>query len=148
MLLADPQREERPMTDTQTKAAPQVLSGVAPYLMLGDANAAGAFYQRAFGAKEVNRMPAGDGPRLLHLHLYINGASVMLMDAFPENGHPLQAPQAFTLHLQVDDVDAWFDRAVRAGAESVLPPQQMFWGDRYGQVRDPYGVLWSMGQTL
>jgi uncharacterized glyoxalase superfamily protein PhnB len=50
------------------------------------------------------------------------------------------------LHLQVDDVDAWWQRAVDAGAEIVLPLQKMFWGDRYGQLRDPFGVLWSMSQ--
>jgi uncharacterized glyoxalase superfamily protein PhnB len=81
----------------------------------------------------------------MHIHLYINNGSVMLGDAYPEHGYPLQAPQAFTLHLDVEDPDAWWNRAVEAGAEIVLPLQVMFWGDRYGQLRDPFGVLWSIG---
>ena len=59
--------------------------------------------------------------------------------------HPLEAPGAFMLHLQVDDVDAWWKRAIGAGAEVLLPVQEMFWGDRYGQLRDPFGVRWSIG---
>jgi uncharacterized glyoxalase superfamily protein PhnB len=70
----------------------------------------------------------------------------MLCDPYPEHGHPLKAPQAFTLHLKVDDIDASWRRAVEAGAQVVMPVQVMFWGDRYGQLRDPFGVLWSMGQ--
>jgi uncharacterized glyoxalase superfamily protein PhnB len=70
----------------------------------------------------------------------------MLSDAYPEHGHPLKTPQGFMLHLQVEDVDAWWDRAVAAGAEIVLPLQLMFWGDRYGQLRDPFGVLWSLSE--
>ncbi len=98
---------------------PKVLSGVAAYLMVNDANAASQFYQEAFAAQEVSRMPAGDGPRLLHVHLYINGASVMLSDPFPEHGHGLEAPAAFSLHLAVTDVEMWWDRAVKAGG---VPP--------------------------
>jgi uncharacterized glyoxalase superfamily protein PhnB len=69
----------------------------------------------------------------------------MLSDAYPEHGVSLEKPQAFTLHLQVDDVDAWWARAVEAGCTITLPLQKMFWGDRYGQLRDPFGVSWSMG---
>ena len=84
----------------------------------------------------------------MHVHLYVNGSSLMLGDAYPEYGHPLQTPQAFNLTLQVDDIDAWWSRAVAAGAEVVMPVQEMFWGARYGQLRDPFGVLWSMNQPL
>ena len=75
------------------------------------------FYEKAFGANEVMRMPPDDKGRYLHIHLVINGGSVMLADAFPDHGHPLETPGAFMLHLQVDDVDAWWKRAVDAGAE-------------------------------
>jgi uncharacterized glyoxalase superfamily protein PhnB len=92
-------------------------------------------------------MPLDAQGRTMHIHLYINGGSVMLSDPYPEHGHPLQAPQAFTLHLQVDDVDAWWERAVQAGAEVRLPLQLMFWGDRYGQLSDPFGVTWSLAAT-
>lgn len=129
------------MTDTP----PPVLGGVCPYLSVDNAGKAADFYVKAFGAKEAMRMPPDDKGRYMHIHLVINGGSLMLADAFPDHGHPLEKPAAFTLHLQVDDVDAWFEQAKKAGAEVVLPLSEMFWGDRYGQLRDPFGVLWSMG---
>ena len=82
----------------------------------------------------------------MHIHLHINGGSLMLSDPYHEHGHPHKSAQGYTLHLKVDDVDAWWQRAVAAGVEVVVPLQKMFWGDRYGQLRDPFGVLWSMGQ--
>ena len=124
----------------------KVLSGVAPYLMVSDAAAAADFYKKAFAAQEVARMAAGDGPKLIHVHLYINGASVMLSDPFPEQGFPAVTPQGFTLHLAVDDADLWFNRAVEAGATVGMPLADMFWGDRYGQLKDPFGVTWAMNQ--
>jgi PhnB protein len=123
---------------------PEVLGGVAPYLTVGNAGDAAAFYGRAFEAREVARMPADEQGRTMHIHLHINGGSVMLSDPYPEHGYPLQAPQAFTLLLPAgDDVEARWSRAVEAGAEVVMPLQVMFWGDRYGQLRDPFGVMWS-----
>jgi uncharacterized glyoxalase superfamily protein PhnB len=80
----------------------------------------------------------------MHIHLHLNGGSLMLSDAYPEHGHPLQAPQAFSLLVPADDVDRAWRRAVDAGAEIVMPLQLMFWGDRYGQLRDPFGVLWAL----
>ena len=74
--------------------------------------------------------------------------SVMLADAFPDQGHPLETPGAFTLHMMVDDADAWWKRAVDAGAEPLMPVTDMFWGDRYGQFRDPFGVRWSVGTPI
>jgi PhnB protein len=124
--------------------SPDVLGGVAPYLSVDGAARASEFYQRAFGAQEVARHPVDEQGRTMHIHLYINGGSVMLSDPYPEHGHPVQRPQAFTLHLHVDDVDAWWERAVEAGSEIVLPLQLMFWGDRYGQLKDPFGVFWSL----
>ena len=122
--------------------------GVTPYLMVSDAGGAADFYKKAFGAEERVRHPADDGERFLHIHLHVNGSSVMLSDPFPEYGHVGQTPAAFTLHLQVDDADAWFERAVAAGAAVAMPIGDQFWGDRYGQVRDPYGVIWSIGAPL
>lgn len=127
---------------------PELKGGVAPYLNLSDAGAAADFYARALGAVEVNRKSTEDGKRHMHIHLHVNGASVMLSDFFPEYGHAYVAPAAFTLHLQVDDIDAWWARAVAAGAEVVMPKEKQFWGDVYGQIRDPYGVTWSLGQTV
>jgi len=123
-----------------------VKGGVIAYLTVSGADKAAAFYAKAFGAEEQFRYPLDDKGRTMHIHLYINGSSVMLCDAFPEYGHPLEAPQSFNLHMMVKDIDAKFETAVAAGCEIVLPVQKMFWGDRYGQLRDPFGVLWAMGE--
>lgn len=128
----------------EKRTNPPALGGVVPYLSVDGASRAAEFYKRAFGAEEVARHPVDDQGRTMHIHLYINGGSLMLSDAYPEHGHPLQTPQAFNLLLAVEDVDAWWSRAVEAGAEIVMPLQVMFWGDRYGQLRDPFGVLWSV----
>jgi uncharacterized glyoxalase superfamily protein PhnB len=127
---------------------PQVRGGVVAYLLVNGASKASEFYQRAFGATEVARQPVDEKGRTMHVHLYVNGSSLMLSDPYPEYGHALEKPQAFDLMLQVDDIDAWFERAVAAGAEIVQPVQEMFWGARYGQLRDPFGVRWSMNQPL
>jgi len=127
---------------------PQVRGGVVAYLLVNGAAKASEFYQRAFAATEVARQPVDDKGRTMHVHLYINGSSLMLSDPFPEYGHALEQPQAFDLMLQVDDIDAWFARAVAAGAEVINPVQEMSWGARYGQLRDPFGVKWSMNQPL
>jgi PhnB protein len=126
---------------------PQVKGGPAPYLMVDGAAKAAEFYKRAFGAEEVRRHPLDDRGRTMHVHLYINGGSLMLSDCYPEHGHPWKEPQGFSLHLQVDDVDKWWDRAIKAGAEPRMPVQLMFWGDRYGQLRDPFGIVWSIATT-
>lgn len=120
--------------------------GLVPYLTVDGAAKAAEFYTRAFGAKEVARQPLDEKGRTMHIHLYVNDSSLMLADAYPEYGHGLQQPQAFNLTLQVDDIDAWWNRAVKAGATVVMPVEKMFWGDRYGQLRDPFGVLWSMNE--
>jgi uncharacterized glyoxalase superfamily protein PhnB len=136
------------VADSANKAppTPAVLGGVVPYLQVAGASAASEFYQRAFGATEVARHPVDEKGRTMHIHLYVNGSSIMLSDPFPEYGHALEKPQAFNLTLQVNDIDVWWKRAIAAGASEVMPVQDMFWGDRYGQLRDPYGVLWSMNQ--
>jgi PhnB protein len=124
------------------------------------------FYERAFGAQQAmppmaaGEMPACEGmpdmagdPRIMHAHLRLNGGSLMLNDAFPEFVDPSQRSSAgarspVTLHLQVDDADRWFDRAVAAGATPTMPLADMFWGDRYGQLTDPFGHCWSIGSTI
>jgi len=133
--------------ETGTAGQVEVKGGVAPYLTVDGVAKASAFYQAAFGAREMAFLPAGTDGRSMHCHLYINGGSLMLSDPFPEHGHPWVPPAGFNLHLQVDDIHAWFDRAVAAGAEVVTPIEQMFWGDFYAQLRDPFGVLWALGQT-
>jgi len=126
---------------------PPVLGGVVPYLAVDGASKASEFYQKAFGATVAAAIPPDESGRTMHVHLVINGGSLMLSDGYPEHGCPAEKPAGYTLHLQVEDVDAWWKRATEAGAEIVLPLQLMFWGDRYGQLRDPFGVLWSMATT-
>ena len=125
---------------------PPVKGGVVPYLIVDGAVKAADFYQRAFGAEMVLIHPVDDNGRTMHVHLYINGSSVMLGDAFPEHGCALEKPQGFNVTLPVNDIDARFQRAVDAGATVVMPVADMFWGDRYGQLRDPFGVVWAMNQ--
>jgi uncharacterized glyoxalase superfamily protein PhnB len=133
-------------TDAQTATLPATKGGLVTYLQVDGAMKAADFYQRAFGAEVAVAHPVDDKGRTMHVHLYVNGSSLMMGDAYPEHGHPLQKPQAFNLTLQVDDIDRWWKRAVDAGAEVVMPVADMFWGDRYGQLRDPFGVLWAMNQ--
>jgi len=133
--------------DMPKAPAVPVLGGVIAYLMVDGASAAAEFYKRAFDAKEVFRYPVDDKGRTMHIHLHINGSSVMLADFYPEHGHAKEKPQGFTLNLNIQSgIDDWFKRAVDAGAEITLPLQLMFWGDRYGQLRDPFGVNWSMNE--
>lgn len=128
------------------KKPPAVAPGVYPYLTVKGGAEAVAFYEKAFGAKELFRNLGQDGVRIMHSRLEINGDIVMLSDDFSEAGAP--TPAAVTLHLQVDDARAWFDRAVAAGASVRMPLDDMFWGDRYGQLTDPFGHSWSIGQTI
>lgn len=122
------------------------MAGVIPYINVEGANAAAAFYQLAFGAREVHRMPAEDGVRLLHCHLEINGGSLMVSDTFPEYGYDLQPSHSFTMQLVVADVDRWWNRAVQAGCTIKQPLELAFWGDKYGTLVDPYGIHWAMSQ--
>ena len=123
---------------------PQVKGGAIAYLTVDGAVKAAAFYQQAFAAEVAAMHPPDDKGRTMHVHLYVNGGSLMLGDAYPEHGHPLQQPAAFTIMLPVADVDAAYDRAVTAGCTATMRPQDMFWGDRFGQVKDPFGVIWAM----
>jgi uncharacterized glyoxalase superfamily protein PhnB len=131
-------------TQEAPTALPPALGGVVPYLSLDGAVKAAGFYEKALGAEIVGMHPPDETGRTMHVHLHLNGGSLMLSDAYPEHGHPLQPPQAFSLILPVTNIDALWARAVEAGMQVVMPLQVMFWGDRYGQLKDPYGVLWAM----
>ena len=124
--------------------------GITPHLTIRDRKAADAidFYKRAFGAEELMRHPTDDG-RLMHASLKINGGYLMLNDDFPEHmGGPSEQPASFVLHLNVPDADASWKRALDAGAEVRFELADQFWGDRYGQVKDPYGFIWSIGAPV
>jgi PhnB protein len=125
--------------------------GVTAHLTIRDGKAADAidFYRRAFGAEEVGRHMADDGKRIMHAHLKLNGGSLMLNDEFPEfMSAPATAPGSVVLHLQVPDADAVWEKAVGAGSEVRFPLADQFWGDRYGQVQDPFGFTWSIGAPV
>lgn len=122
--------------------------GVTAHLTIGDGKAADAiaFYHQAFGAEEATRHMAEDGQRIMHAHLALNGGSLMLNDEFPEfMSAPATPPGSLVLHLQVPDADAAWSKATGAGAEVIFPMADQFWGDRYGQVKDPFGFTWSIG---
>jgi uncharacterized glyoxalase superfamily protein PhnB len=122
------------------------LQAVTPHLVCGGAADAVEFYKKAFGAVEMMRLPGKDG-KLMHASVQIGGATVMLVDEVPQWGN--LSPKSLkgtpvTIHLYVDDVDAFVDRAVRAGATLKMPVADMFWGDRYGVIVDPFGHSWSI----
>lgn len=126
-------------------------TGLTPHIAIPDKRGGEAieFYVKAFGAAELARMPADDGVRLMHAHLIINDSSLMMHDDFPEyTGGAMGEPGGVTMHLQVDDTDRWFNRAVAAGATPTMPPEDMFWGDRYAQVKDPFGHTWAFGSPV
>lgn len=127
-----------------TEPAPRaVFPGVIPYFQVSDARGATALYEKAFGAKLVDRRDTPDG-RAMHCHVEINGGSMMFNDPFPEYGHALEASQNFVLHLAVEEPRFWWNRAIEAGFEVVSPLEVAFWGDMYGQLRDAYGISWGI----
>jgi len=134
------------MSETAEMPKVEVKGGVVAYVSLDGAAKAAAFYEKAFGATVAAQYPPDDQGRTMHIHLYINGGSVMLSDFYPEHGHGAVAPAAFNLMMPVTDIEARFQKAVEAGCSPDMPPEKMFWGDTYAQLRDPFGVVWSMNQ--
>ena len=142
------------MTDTlvrttdekRSSARREDLQSVTPHLVCAGVAEAMEFYKRAFGAVELMRLRGRDG-RLMHGSIAIGGGRVMLVDETPECG--ALSPTSLkgtpvTVHLYVDDVDAFVGRAVKAGATLRMPATDMFWGDRYGVIVDPFGHSWSV----
>ena len=128
------------------KPIPEGMHSLTPHLICRGASDAIQFYINAFGAAEEGRIPGPDG-KIMHAMVQIGDSMLMLMDPPPgRDGTTSQATGGSTviLHLYVPDVDATVKQALAAGAELVMPPEDMFWGDRYGQVRDPFGHLWSV----
>ena len=129
-----------------TNAIPAGYHTVTPYLTLNDCARAIDFYKRAFGAQELMRM---DGPpgKIGHAEIKIGDSVIMLADEMPGGGN--RAPKSLGgttagVFLYVKDVDASYRQAVEAGASADMPPADMFWGDRYGRLTDPFGHSWSM----
>ncbi len=131
---------------------PKGHHALTPHLIIKGASEAIEFYKRAFGAKELSRMPfpSKDGKaKLGHAALQIGDSILFLADEFPEQGgHGPGASSPVTIHVYVTDADAAFARAVEAGAKVAMPLADMFWGDRYGHLIDPFGHHWSIGEHL
>jgi len=132
------------------KPIPNDMHSVTPHLVCAGAADAIDFYKKAFNAVEVGRLPGPQG-RLMHAMIRIEGSAVMLVDEMPEWG--ALGPKALkgspvTIHLYVDDVDAVVARAVAAGAKITMPVADMFWGDRYGKLEDPFGHHWSVATHI
>jgi uncharacterized glyoxalase superfamily protein PhnB len=123
---------------------------ITAHIVVQGADRAAAFYRDAFGAEEIERIPTPDG-RLMSVQLRIGASMLHVADEFPEMG--VLAPPSIggtpvVLALDVDDAEAVFAQAVAAGAEVRQPLQDMFWGDRHGQVGDPFGHRWNIAQHL
>ena len=132
--------------DQRYRPEDRIMQGVIPYLSLaGKAGEAADFYARAFAAKDIGRMETPDRPgHYMHLQVDINGGALMLTDHVGE-GSPEGPPMARGhLQLVVPDGQAWFDRALPAGCTVAVPYARQPWGDDWGMVKDPYGILWAV----
>ena len=131
---------------TALNPVPSGMHSVTPHLVCDGAARAIEFYEKAFGASSSGAMKGPDG-RVMHAQIRIGDSHVMLVDEYPEQG--MLGPRALkgtpvTMHLYVDDADRWFERAIAEGAKTVMPLADMFWGDRYGLLEDPFGHRWSI----
>lgn len=128
--------------------------GLIPHLVCDPCSEAIEFYKKAFGAEEIVRMPAPDGRRIIHAQLRIGKSFLFLVDDFPEFcGGKSGSPKALkgtpvSIHQYVANCDAAIKRAVDAGATVEMPAMDMFWGDRYGVVVDPFGHKWSLATHI
>lgn len=138
------------MSKPAAKRIPSDMHTITPYIVCADAVSAIDFYVKAFGATDAGKLLAPNG-KLIHGMIRIGDSAVMLSEETPEWGAigPLTLKGSpVTLHIYVQDADAAFQRAVDAGATVVMPPADMFWGDRYCLVKDPFGHSWSIAHQV
>lgn len=133
---------------SDSRPDPAVMRGVIAYLGLGgQAGEAADFYARAFGARDLGRYPDQDAPgRYMHIQIEINGGCLMMTDCRAPWEAETSRPQGFHLTLVVADGDAWWNRALAAGCTVVVPFERQFWGDRWGLLRDPFGITWAIDE--
>ncbi len=130
-----------------TKAIPEGFHSVTPSMILKDSKKAIEFYKKAFGAKEHHVMinPLG---KVAHAQIQIGNSNIMMADEMPQMPGCASAEtlkgSPITLWIYTENVDALFNQAVKAGATVKMPPQDMFWGDRFGALTDPFGFQWSL----
>lgn len=138
------------MSNPTAKPIPDGMHSLTPHLVCAGAAEAIEFYKAAFSAVEVHRLP-GPGGKLMHAMVRIGDSALMLVDEVPEWG--ALGPKSLggspvTVHLYVTDVDATVAQAVAAGAKVTMPVTDMFWGDRYGMLEDPFGHRWSVATHI
>lgn len=136
----------------KVKAIPEGMHTITPHLVIKGANQAIEFYKNAFGAEVKGGVFQGPDGKVMHAEIKIGDSVVMLADEFPGMGD-CSSPQTLggtttSLNIYTENVDQLFDRAVKAGATVTMPLANQFWGDRYGQVKDPFGHLWALGQHV
>jgi len=130
---------------SETRQPP--MQGVIPYLAIESTDDAISFYKRAFAAKQWGEPARDDKGRVMNVSLEINGGILMLSGAFPEMGEPpAKGGQGITMQLVVLDGYTWWRRAVEAGCAERTPFAKQFWGDRYGQLTDPFGIRWAINE--
>jgi len=133
----------------KASAIPEGFHSITPSLTCRDAARAIEFYKKAFGATEISSMP-GPGGRVMHAELRIGDSVIFVADEFPGMSAaptPTSTP-SFYLFLYTEDVDTAFNRAVAAGCQVTMPLQNMFWGDRYGTLTDPFGYRWGLATHI
>ncbi|HKW26142.1 MAG TPA: VOC family protein [Terriglobales bacterium] len=138
------------MMPSNTPAIPEGMHTITPHIVLRNAAQAIDFYKKAFGAEELGRSLTPDG-KIMHAMIRIGDSLLMMNDEFPNMGCSSAETLGgtnVTLHIQTEDVDSLFDRAVKAGAKATMPVADQFWGDRYGQVVDPFGQRWSLATRV
>jgi PhnB protein len=132
---------------SQIKPIPDGFHTLTAHLVVKGASQAIEFYKKAFGAEELGRLTGPNGNSVMHADLKIGDSHIFLVDEFPEmdcRGPESIGGTPVTIHMYVEDVDAAFAKAVTAGAKVQMPLADMFWGDRYGVVTDPFGHSWSL----
>jgi uncharacterized glyoxalase superfamily protein PhnB len=140
-------KQEKQEKAKPVKPIPEGQRTVTPHLVARGAAQAIEFYKQAFGAKEHGRMPGPDGKSIVHAEIKIGDSFIYVVDEMPEMGarSPLAlGGTAVSIHLYVEDVDAVFNQAVAAGAKPQMPLTDMFWGDRFGKLTDPFGHEWTV----
>ena len=150
MTKAKTKSEAKPAQETspspKSKPMPAGMHTVTPHIICAGAAEAIEFYKKAFGATEMFRLPGPDG-KLMHGSIRIGNSAVMLAEENEKHG--IFGPKRLNgspviIHLYVEDADAFVARAAEAGANVTMPVAEMFWGDRYGRLQDPFGHMWSV----
>lgn len=145
-----PKATKKPAPKSAASSGPENPHTVLPHLVCAGAAKAIAFYTKAFGAKETFRLDRADG-KVMHACIVIGSSPIFLVDEYPEwhlLGPLARNGTSVTLHLTVPDADAAAAKAVAAGATLTMPVDDMFWGDRYGVVTDPFGHRWSIAHKI